>query len=331
MKGDRLRIVGKAGRIRAVARCQSMRLAILKAADDDARRAWEERNTYHMPDGLPLSEEVRRWFREQAKQIIGDIPTIGAPLPPTFAPLADYDDPMASAMTPLLSVYWQEGYTLEADRIEARTGLDMDTWEVVSPELEPTIRAQAFDFCSSTNATTTQTIADAHAALRQAMLEGLVGLGEADAALAERVKQIFAVSDSRALTIATTEASRAVHMAQVRADIDSETVQGFELLLSSDACDLCRKIATECKRVRPGQAFAVVGENPTYKELRHPPLHPRCQCSLTAILRPEWGGPEDAEFGTTLIQPQEGIGPDGYKPPRGATVPEPEPEKLAVP
>ena len=44
----------------------------------------------------------------QAKRILGTIPAIGAPLPQTFPAMTDYTDPMATAMTPILSLYWDE-------------------------------------------------------------------------------------------------------------------------------------------------------------------------------------------------------------------------------
>ena len=126
--------------------------------------------------------------------------------------------------------------------------------------------------------------------------------------------------------IAATEASRAVHAAELTADVESEVVAGLELLLSSDACALCRKIASECKRVRLGESFATIGDNPHYKHIKHPPIHPRCQCSLLEILKPEYGGPVDPKWGTTLDQPQKGL-KDGYTPPAGTTVPKPEPDR----
>lgn len=106
------------------------------------------------------------------------------------------------------------------------------------------------------------------------------------------------------------------------------------MLLSADACDLCRKIATECKAVHVGQAFAVIGENAHYRDVEHPPLHPNCQCALTEILLPAYGGPKphDVPWGETLEQPQRDLtGGKPYTPPAGKTVPEPEPKKLGKP
>lgn len=134
----------------------------------------------------------------------------------------------------------------------------------------------------------------------------------------------------KAAQIAATEASRAVHAAQLTADEESGVVAGVELLLSSDACPLCRKVATEAKRVRLGDAFAVIGHNAHYSTVKHPPLHPHCQCAMIEILKPDWGGPEDVQWSETLQQPQQGLG-DDYEPPAGVKVPNPEPDALKQP
>jgi hypothetical protein len=145
--------------------------------------------------------------------------------------------------------------------------------------------------------------------------------------LAARVQYVFErLSNSHARMIAATEASRAVHAAQDLADHESEVVAGLELLLSSDACPLCRKIATECKRVQLGQSFATIGNNPHYRNVKYPPLHPHCQCTMIEVLKPEYGGPVAPEWGKTLDQPQKGLG-DKYTPPAGKPVPKPEPDR----
>lgn len=170
------------------------------------------------------------------------------------------------------------------------------------------IEQASFDFCDSTNRTTTHDLGHALNLLRQEMIEGIIEQGESNRELTKRVKKVFQnASQSRAETIAVTEASRAYHAAQEQAAIESNVVQGFELLLSSDACPLCRKIYSECRATKPGQAFAIIGEHSEYSVVRHPPLHPRCQCSLVEILKPAYGGPDDQEFGATLYQPQEDL------------------------
>jgi hypothetical protein len=286
-----------------------------------------EENTYGLPQGEPISRELRKWLAAQRAAVLSAIPETG-PLPDQFPALSgpDWDEPMARAMTPILGNYWDQ----EGKDTYARLGLDPEDWKVTNPKLAGQIQKQSFTFCASTNATTDLRLHRALEALRDAFAAGLVAEGETLPQLAKRVGSIFkGLSSQHAELIAATEASRAVHAAQLAADHDSGVVSGLELMLSSDACPLCRKIATECRRVRLGHAFAIVGEHPEYSQIRHPPLHPYCQCTVIEVLSPEYGGPSDPEWGATLIQPQKQISKDGgaYKPPAGKPVPEPEPDR----
>lgn len=64
-----------------------------------------------------------------------------------------------------------------------------------------------------------------------------------------------------------------------------------------------KSVAFEVKRVKIGQEWAVIGDHPSYAKIKHPPLHPSCQCTVVDVLSPEYGGPENPEWGETLIQP----------------------------
>jgi hypothetical protein len=62
------------------------------------------------------------------------------------------------------------------------------------------------------------------------------------------------------------------------------------------------QIEAEVGAVRLGQRFATVGDHPVYSEVRHPPAHPGCQCTLVPVLdidvQPEsWGVPLDQPAG----------------------------------
>jgi hypothetical protein len=237
-----------------------------------------------------------------------------------FPDLANYNDPMASAMTPIISAYWDEAGQTQRERI----GLDPDAWQVTDPNTRGMIERAAFDFCEATNATTSRALGDALAALRREMIEGIVAQGDTPIELTRRVQSVFdAAEEWRAWRIAVTEASRAVHSAELESARQSGVVAGFEWLISGDACPLCQKVAAEAPRVRLGEAFAVVGDHPTYSTVRHPPLHPGCQCSVTEVLTPEYGGPADPQWASTLIQPRAG---EDYTPPSGAPSPRPAPE-----
>jgi 8-oxo-dGTP pyrophosphatase MutT (NUDIX family) len=231
---------------------------------------------------------------------------------------------MAAAMTPILGAYFSES----GKSTMTRLGLDADKWEVTNPHLKDAIRKQSFTFCQETNAKTSLDLDEALRQLRARFAEGLVDRGETLVELTKRVEEIFDRIDRwRAEAIAATEASRAVHHAQELAAEESGVVAGFELLLSADACPLCRMIATEARRVRLGQLFAVIGSHPEYSKVKYPPLHPRCQCTVVEILKPEYGGPDHVDWYDTLVQP---IAKD-WKPSPGKAVPKPDPAKARAP
>ena len=291
--------------------------------DNDGDHEHAEDNTYGLPDGAPISAELREWLRKQREAVLAAIPddTIPTAFPDLTAD--QWTDPMAKRMTPLLGAYWSES----GKEVFSRLGLDPDEWRVTNPHLEATIRGQALAFCQSTNDTTSKRIGDALRDLRAELTKGMVEEGESVRELTKRVQYVFEnLSKSHATMIAATEASRAVHAAELAADVESEVVAGVELLLSSDACPLCRKIATECKRVRLGDDFAVIGSNPNYRNIKHPPIHPHCQCTMIEVLKPEYGGPLAPDWGQTLQQPQKGLGGE-YVPPPHKPVPKPEPDR----
>lgn len=290
------------------------------AGDDDVHG---EENTYDLPQGEPLRQDLAKWFRRQEEEILSSLPDEGE-LPEQMPPIGDSEE-MAEHMTPTLEVWWDAS----GKETMTRLGLDPDNWKVTNPHLKHQIQHQALAFCDSTNQTTSKRLDVALKQLRKSLIEGMVTKGEALPQLRERVSTIFeGMSRSKAAQIAATEASRATHLAQLEADHQSEVVAGVELLLSSGACPLCRKIATEAPRVKLGQSFAVIGSNPVYRQIKSPPLHPHCQCAMVEVLLPEYGGPADVEWSETLDQPQKALTGEQkeYKPPADKEVPQPRPK-----
>lgn len=286
-----------------------------------------EPNTYGLPEGERIAKELRKWFRRQRRAVLEAIPKTW-PLPMHLPLLGrrEWVDPMVAAMVPLLAPYWQDTYDESKARLSRTRALD-DL--VVNPHLRTAIESQSFNFCRSTNESTSRKLEEALDELKHAFIQGLVDEGDAVAQLTDRVKEIFeGLTERQAATIAATEASRALHAAQEKAALESGVVAGKELLISADACDLCRMVATEVKQVRLGQAFAVVGNHPEYSTVMHPPLHPNCRCTMVDVLFPEYGGPTDVEWGLTIFHPEDWLAGEEYKPPRGLKVPEPEPERL---
>lgn len=260
---------------------------------------------YDLPTGKPIRDELVAWFKQQLAAVLGTIPPDMADIPESFPVLADYNDPMSRAMTPILATYWQESGSREIGKLKAATGLDLDEWTVVNPKTQEKIQSAAFAFCEATNKTTSLELTTAMSRLRDELVQGVVNEGDTLVQLRKRVQAVFENAEEwRAQRIAATEASRAVHAAQEAADIESGVVVGLEWLLSADACPLCQAVNDKVKRVKLGQRFAEVGTNATYKDVRFPPIHPGCQCSVTSVLSPEYGGPESPEWGETLIQPK---------------------------
>ncbi len=286
-----------------------------------------------LPTGEPIRKALIPWFNRQMRQAMGSLPTIGTELPATFPPLANYDDPMSRAMTPILSAYWKESGAKTLGELESRTGLDLGEWKVTNPHLRDKIHAASLSFCQATNQTTRLNLNDALDRLRRELAAGLVDHGDSLAELTKRVQGVFTDAKTwRARRIAATEASRAVHAAQLEAARQSGVVAGLEWLLSDDACPMCKQVATEANRVRLGDPFATaVGDHPEYSTVRHPPLHPNDQCTVLEVLTPEFGGPpaDDPGWKAPVVDPGRGDKGDDDGPflAELATVePEPEPE-----
>ena len=245
-----------------------------------------EDNTYNLPEGRPIRRAFKRFAKRQLRQTLSSLPQIGAPLPDRFPSVAKWDDPMASAMTPLVSLYWDDA----GQTTRARLGLDPDEWEVHDPHLHDVIKQQAFNFCQSTNETTDKELGEALEQLRQEFIEGTVNAGDTIPELTRRVQSVFTrLSVTRAEMIARTEAARAVHAASLISAKESGVVSGKKWLLSADACEKCHAAAAKFPGgVGLDQPFADDGRGTDYSSCPAPPLHPNCRCSITFVLSDEY-------------------------------------------
>lgn len=259
-----------------------------------------ERNTFRLPRGDRLRREVRAVFSEQRRAILGFLRTgrkerkdQGPPgIPVAWPNWHDFGMgalDLAERMTPLLSLTWDAA----GSKFASRVGLDPDRWDVTNPHLARMIDEAALAFCDSMNRTTSLAIDIALARTREALHEGVVKEGESVEVLTKRINAIFDGAEKwRARRIAQTETSRAVHAAQEQAAIASGVVTGWEWLLSGDACPTCVAIAARARYVRLGHPFAVIGDSPHYSQIRMPPAHPHCNCTVTEVLdtdeQPAW-------------------------------------------
>ena len=85
----------------------------------------------------------------------------------------------------------------------------------------------------------------------------------------------------RAKRIASTEASRAVHDGRVAAAAKSGVVSSWNLLVSTDACEICQQIYADNPNVTMADAVRGMGSIGG-REL--PPFHPNCYCSAAEVV-----------------------------------------------
>jgi hypothetical protein len=205
---------------------------------------------------------------------------------------------MQYRMTPIIRAIWDESGTAFTSKV----GLDPDSWSVTNPHVAEKIEQASLAFCKETNATTSTDLNAALDRLRMQLHEGIIERGESVEQLTKRVQAVFdTATKSRARTIAQTETSRAVHAAQDVAAHQSGVVTGWRWLLSDDACPVCAAIAIRNPVVKLGQPFAVIGHNPHYSHIYHPPAHPRCACSQQEILDID---EQPAFTGRVLVDPK---------------------------
>jgi hypothetical protein len=254
-------------------------------------------NPFKLPRGEKLRQEIRQVFRLQRQRILAYLRTgrkdqTDVKLPYHFPAWHDFGLGLleiSQRFTPLLALTWDQA----AGKFAPKVGLDPNLWQVINPHTERMINEAALAFSDSMNQTTSMALDRALARTREELVSGIVDHGEALPKLTERINAIFEGAETwRARRIAWTETSRAVHAAQEQAAIASGVVTGWQWLLSGDACPICIKIAHSAPAVRLGHAFAVVGDNPHYSQVRMPPLHPHCNCSALEILdtdpQPQW-------------------------------------------
>jgi hypothetical protein len=249
----------------------------------------DEDNTFDLPNGNLIRRKLKQFAKRQLKKILGQIPEIGAPLPDHFPPLVDWTKPMTAAMTPLISLYWDEA----GKTTRARLGLDPDAWEVYDPHLHEMIRKASFKFCDATNRTTSLRLDEALEQLRLEFLGGLVDRGDTIPQLTARVQSVFGdLATWRAEMIGRTEASRAVHAASLQSAKESGVVAGKKWLTSANSCEKCVAKAQEYNGTHGIPLDASFGHTASqleeYAECPGPPLHPHCRCSITYVLTEEY-------------------------------------------
>lgn len=245
-----------------------------------------EDNTFGLPDGAPLRSAIQRFAEQQLAVLLGEIPDIGQTLPQTVVSLSNFDAPMATAITPVISAYWD----FAGKTTRAKLGLDPDQWQVVDPNTHRKIMESALSFCQETNASTSHELNEALDMLRQELVTGIIEQGESIPQLRKRVKSVFTeLTDKRAGLIARTETSRALHAATLQSADESGVVEAKKWLASANSCPICLAIEESSKDGIPiDNSFATVGKHPIYSDVKTSPAHPQCRCTITLVLTKEY-------------------------------------------
>ena len=217
---------------------------------------------------------------------------------------------------PKLQAIWEDS----GRGLRTRVGLDPDRWQVVNPRLDAAIRSAALDLAATTLATTVKQVNQALARTREELAAGALA-GDNGAELRKRVEGVFeGLGKSGARRIAQTEAARGHHLAQEIAARESGIVVGWEMLLSDDACPICKAIQDKAKFTRLGSDFAVIGDHPTYSRMRFPPFHPHCGCTVLEVVDPAISGEPEPKWSDGPYIPDAG----GESKPKPAPKPKPE-------
>jgi hypothetical protein len=242
-----------------------------------------------IPSGRDIARTLRTVWHRQMAAVASAIRS-GRPAPN----LSAWDQTLSELSVPLLTVHYHQGGTAAGRRIRlarARAGksaggarvkslvsIDVSDFDVFRPEVLTAIRQAALSFAASTNATSTARVGEAIDALRRELAGGLAE-GESLQRLGRRVRSIFA-DPERACTIASTEASRAMHAGQMMAAREAG-VERKRWLASSDACGRC--LALDGVEADIGDPFYVDPRGGPYAVVMHAPLHPNCMCTYVEV------------------------------------------------
>lgn len=262
----------------------------------------DPRHGRFIPTGRRLAAFVRRVFRRQAAEAFAALRRGGMPN------LWAWDSMMAEGAQPLLvdfilggaKLAWRQlakffgrrrrpipagtlaggggrrlppGRFATASPSAPRPPRVETAFNYIHPQVLQQARSAALTFAHSTNRTSLYELNEARERLRLELATGLEQ-GDPVTALAERVGKIFATD--RAVMIAATEASRAMHAGKAIAARLAGT-WGRRWLASSDACPRC--LEQDGRALPWGVPFHVDARGGPYAVTYDPPLHPSCRCS----------------------------------------------------
>jgi hypothetical protein len=267
-----------------------------------------EQNTFGLPTGDDIEREFVAIFTDQRSALLAYLEPFKAwttleykwGLPsswPSWDSLGLGVSSIVDRVKGFVADIWEKA----GEAFLMSLGIDPDVWDVTVPPLDGMIARDVMDLANEVNGTTSTALANALAEVTRAVAGGALPADQAADVLAKDVNEIFDHAvDSRADTIARTEASRAYHAAMREAASEYGDVSGWKWVCAANACPICLEIEAECQFVPIGRPFAIVGNNPTYQTIDMPPCHPNCACTAEPIM----AGDEPPDWGDTLIQPR---------------------------
>lgn len=162
-----------------------------------------------------------------------------------------------------------------------------DDWFVANPTAIEAARRATLDLCEETIESFLDSLNGEIQKVRNEIAESVTE-GETARSLVNRIARWMKPEARwRARRIANTESARAFNTGQVAATETLDFVAGFRWVLDGDACPLCHKVQRLCPVIPKGGTFAVNGKRASYKNVKFPPLHPNCRCTLVPIFDDE--------------------------------------------
>lgn len=258
------------------------------------------RLTLRLPNPAPLARLLRRTLPQAARAA-----TKGQPTRP-------WETPLAEALAPLLARWMEQSYQRSRQRLLTRLPRRRKSlqwaFDLFNPLVAKAAENAALALAQSTLATMTQQVQTGLQAIRLGLAQGLE-LGETTQQLTARVMREVA-DPMRAVRIATTESSRAVHAGQWLAAKQTAAETGLNIrkrwLVSSDACPKCRALSG--KTVDLDQPFWVDPRGGVYAVISHPPLHPHCVLPETPIWPTVGVAWIESRYNGTVITVDLGVG-----------------------
>jgi SPP1 gp7 family putative phage head morphogenesis protein len=212
---------------------------------------------------------------------------------------------MAASFIPYIDAYIDEG----GRTLLAELGVDnADDWLVKNPQAIEAARTATLALCQETVDTFLEDMNRTMDGIRQDLAESIESGETAGDAVDRLAKWVNDESRWRARRIAVTESARAFNAGAVASTEDLDFIAGYKWLLSDDACPLCHNVARLCPVIPKGGTFAENGKNPAYRNIKFPPLHPNCRCTLVTVfddeVPQEWPKTVKPPVGSNYVIPE---------------------------